>query len=219
MLPYTGEVYFRLIAQYYAAFPGLPIVAWALAVVVIGSVVRPFAGSDRIVAGVLAAGWLWTGAVFHYGWFATINFAAPVYAALFTGQGLLIVWTGVLRGKLLLRWHGGVRHALGLVVAVLGGLLWPLLDLVLGQSAAELRVAGVTPTPTALLFIGLSLLASGRWPWPLMMVPMLWVAAGTATGWILGLGREWLLGVGAAVALITAAATGATPRGPGDGNL
>lgn len=207
MLPYTSEVYFRLIAQYYASFPGLPVIAWLLALMVVVALIRPFPGRDRLIAGVVAAGWLWTGIVFHYGWFATINFAAPVYAALFLVQGAVMLWVGVVRHRVTYARPGGGRGMVGLAVAGLGGLVWPLLDLAFGHGWGEVRIAGATPAPTALLLLGLSLLTRGCWPWQLLIVPLIWVVAGTLTGWILGVPQDMLLALAAAVVLVTALTT------------
>jgi hypothetical protein len=53
------------------------------------------------------AAWAWTGAFFLARYMAVIDFMAPLYAALFLIQALLLAWTGLRRGAVAPGWHDG----------------------------------------------------------------------------------------------------------------
>ena len=95
MLPYTAETLFALFDEYNSAIRPVPALAVFLAASVIMLVIRARQDRTRFVTGILAAGWIWTGLVYHLMHFEDINFAASIYGAAFIVQGVLLVWTGV----------------------------------------------------------------------------------------------------------------------------
>lgn len=211
MLPFTAEIYFALVAQVYDTYPAaLPL---ALVAMVLAAGLAFWTGggggpalAGRIVTLLLAAGWAATGWLFHIEQFATINFMAPVYGGAFLLQAALLVWLGVLRGAVTFRWPGGVRGWTAAALAVLALAGWPLLDAYASPAAGTLgwgavRVAGLTPGPTALLTLALLMLAHAegrRWPvWALAAIPLIWAAVWGWHAWELGLVADWLLVVGA----------------------
>jgi hypothetical protein len=149
----------------------------------------------RLVGVVLAAGWAWTGVVFHGQVFAAINFMAPVYGALFGVEALLLAWSLVVRPRIAFSrpagWAGRVAWLL-IAYALVG---YPLLALVAGHGLAGTRVIGLDPGPTALFTLGLLLLASGRTLVHLAAVPMLWTLIAGAHAWVLAIAEERALPV------------------------
>ena len=145
---------------------------------------------------ILAAAWAWTGAVFHGRTFAAIDFMAPVYAGLFLLQALLLVRSGVLRGRIAPR--GGFAAlglpgwaGLALLAYAIAG--YPLLAAVVGDGVASIPVVGLAPGPTAVLTLGMLVLADGRTPLHLALVPVLWSLIAGATAWTLGVPEDLVL--------------------------
>lgn len=191
MLPYTAEVLDAFLADYHAAIAPARPIGWLLSAALAALALRGGRAPWRAVAALLAAGWLWVGLVFHYGHFSLLNFAAPAYAVLFCLQALLLLLAGGAAGRLrgtpprMLR-----RAGLLLAAGALAGL--PLLALALGAPLASLPLPGTAPTPTALLTVGVLLLAA-RPPGYLFLLPGLWAVIAGASGWILGMPRELVL--------------------------
>lgn len=188
MLPYTAEVLNALLADYHAAIAPLRGGGWLLALVALALAWRGRPTDWRWCCAVLAALWLWTGVAFHYRSFALLNFAAPAYAALFALEAALLLASGTLAGRLRTRGRGVVPRA-GLASALFALAIQPLLAVVLGAPWAAAPVAGTAPTPTALLTLGILLLAT-RTPVHLCLPPALWGVVAGASGWILGMPRE-----------------------------
>jgi hypothetical protein len=116
MLPFTQEQFLQVFARYNEALWPLQWVAWLLGAYACMLVLRSGAGSARAVPAVLALLWLWTGVVYHGLFFAAINRAALLFAALFVLQGLLLAgwaWQGTLRFR-----NQGARAGLGWALAV-----------------------------------------------------------------------------------------------------
>jgi hypothetical protein len=188
MLPYTAEVYFALIGRYNAAMGAAGIALAILsALVAVGLILRPRPWSDRVVAGLLAVGWIWSGAVFHDQFFAPYNFAAPIYAAAFGLQGALLLWTGVIRGRLRFRWARDPASLIGGAILAVALVADPVLGWLAGWPPGQTPVIGLAPDPTTLFSLGVLALARPRPPVHLLVLPVLWALW---SGWM-----TWTLGV------------------------
>jgi hypothetical protein len=136
----------------------------------------------RVIALVLAAAWIFVAWAYHLERYATINTAAPYYAAGFAVQALLLTWCALRRDGLRfgaqpapVRWIGSGLLAAGVV-------LYPLLAPVAGRPWMQAEIFGVAPDPTAVATIGALLLVRGRIAW-LLALPLLWCAVTALTLW------------------------------------
>ena len=131
--------------------------------------------------------------------------AAPVYGLPFVLQGLLLAWTGVVRGGLAFRFAGELFGWCGLALVVAATIAWPLADGLFGNGWASARVVGLAPSPTAIFSLGLLLLAVGRAPLHLAIIPLLWTVIAGARAWILGIPQDLALpvaGIGAVTLIL-----------------
>ena len=194
MLPFTAETLFSSFEQYNRALWPLPILAVALALAIILVTLRPVRGGDRAIGALVALAWLWIGVGYHFLHFAAIDFAAPLYGALFVLEGLLLAWTGVVRGnaRLPLRRRpvrlGRPRARDRRGARLAARRLW-------GHGWQSLRVAVLAPGPTAAFTLGLLLLTGGRTPLHLAVIPLLWTLVAGATAWILAIPQDLALPV------------------------
>lgn len=190
MLPFTPDVFLSLFEQYNRAVWPAQIVAYVLGILAVLLALRPILGGGRLVGVVLAASWLWTGIAYHLLHFAMINFAAPGFAALFVLQGLLLAWTGLARGRLAFRFRPDATGWSGLGLAVFALLGYPLAAWLAGHGWPRLALAGVAPCPTTILTLGMLLLAEGRTPWHLAVIPLLWSAVGGSAAFLLDMPED-----------------------------
>ena len=193
MLSFTAEVFFSLLGQYNGAIWPAQIVAGLLGLGALFLASRPARGSDRVVAAILAAAWLWVAIVFHWTYFAAISFAAPVAAACFAVQAVLLFWRGVLRGGLAFRFRRDLAGWCGLGLGLFALAIHPLLGGLAGRPWPSAEWFGVAPDPTVIYTIGLLLLIDGRRPLGLMAVPLLWALAAGAAAWFLAMPEVLLL--------------------------
>jgi hypothetical protein len=190
MLPFTAEILFSSFGQYNQALWPLPLLAAALALALIVLALRPVRHGARAIAALLALAWLWVGVGYHFLHFAALDFAAPVYGALFVLQGLLLAWTGVVGDRLTFGFGADLFGSCGLALALAAAVVWPFADGLLGHGWQNLRVAGLAPSPTAIFTLGLLLLTAGRTPLHLALIPLLWTLLAGATAWVLTIPQD-----------------------------
>lgn len=199
MLAFDREAYYALIAQYNATIWPVTTVGLLLGVVILlvfgtRSVIR-----DRLIGGILALFWLWTGIAFHWLTFSSINFAAPVIAGMFVLQALLLAWLSLARNAVYFEYQLRPAVAAGLVIAGASVALYPLLGFVTGLSLGGLRV-GTSPGPTALFTLGLLIAANGPARLTLLVIPLLWVVVTVVASWYLDM-PEYIAAIGLTLAM------------------
>lgn len=72
-MPFTSEQFCDVFGAYNNAIWPAQIVAYALGLLAAGFALWPSSAGDRIIAGVLALMWAWTGIIYHWLFFAVIN--------------------------------------------------------------------------------------------------------------------------------------------------
>jgi hypothetical protein len=200
-LLFSPRTYHRLFELYNAAVWPAQVAAVLLGLLALGLLRRggPIAGPA--VAAILAACWVWVAIAFHLDRYASINWAASWVAAGFLVQAALLVWAGVIGGRLSapMRLDAAGRAGMGLFLFAL--LVQPAIGLLLGRPLRQAEIFGVAPDPTAIGTLGLLLVLAGRTRWTLMVLPALWCAATGATLWAMSAPDAWVAPVAALLAL------------------
>jgi len=203
-LPFSAEQFMRVFERYNVAVWPAQLLFYAAAAGVLVLVARPRGYAGRWISAVLALFWAWMGVVYHWAFFARINPAAFLFAALFLIQAGLFIREGVLRPGLSFRAADvpDGSDASGAVGALLVGyalLAYPLV----GHAAGHLFPAAPTfglPCPTTIFTFGVLLLADGSVPLRLLVIPVLWSLVGTAGAFALGVPEDYGLPVAAVAA-------------------
>lgn len=201
MLPYTAEVLFALFDEYNLAIRPLQGVALFLTASILMLALRSRENRSRLITAILAAGWIWTGAVFHLVYFRELNFAAPAYGAVFILQGALLFWTGVYRNRISIRFQRKPASYAGAVIFILSALILPVIDWQQGLSWTEARFALLAPGTTAGLTLGLLMMVDRRPPLWIGAIPVLWTTVVGAHAAVLGIYQDIALTAAGLIAL------------------
>ena len=177
LLLFSSRTYYRLFELYNAAIWPAQLAALGLGLAVLALLRRPSIARGRAIAAILAACWLWVAIAFHAHRYARINSAAVSFAAAFGIEAALLIWIGVLRGRLSFERTGRAGFWIFLFALAIGPFIGPLL----GRGWRQVEIFGVAPDPTAVATLGVLLLSSGRGRWSLLVVPVLWCAISGAT--------------------------------------
>jgi len=148
---------------------------------------------ERIVAGLLAACWMWIALAFHYQRYAQINWAATWFALAFACEALLLVVVGVLAGRLHLQLARSGVHWIATSIVAMSILGYPLLAPITGRPWTTAEIFGVAADPTAIASVAVLALVRGRIRWPLLVVPVIWCAIAAATLWAMDAPEAWVL--------------------------
>lgn len=185
-LMFAPETYYRLFERTNQDVWPLQAVMLAVGAAVLVLLLRPRpAWAGRLAAALLAASWLWVAWAYHLERYAVINWAAPVFAALFAAEALVLLWLGVIRG----RFRGAPAEALarrsGFALFALGLVVYPFLTPLVDQPWSRAEIFGIAPDPTAVVTLGLLLIAGGKGTWPLWVAPVAWCFFTGLTLWAL----------------------------------
>jgi hypothetical protein len=203
-LLFSPRTYYRLFELYNEAIFPAQLASLALGGAILFLSFRGGARAGGLAAAILAGLWLFVAVAFHWVRYATINWTATWFAAGFAFEAALLVWTGIVRGALVLRPDAGLAARAGLSLVLFALVLQPLLGPLLGRRWSELELFGVAPDPTAVATLGF-LLMSDRPRWSLFALPLLWCAVSGATLWTMDAADAWILPLAAALALTFAA--------------
>jgi len=182
-LLFSPRTYYRLLELYNLAIWPAQLAGAAIGLAIVLLLIGRRGHDGRIIAGLLAACWLWVAYAFHYQRYAQINWAASWFAAAFAVEALLLVVVGVVAGRLVLRHasRGSLWIATSLVAMSVVG--YPLLAPFTGRPWTTAESFGVAPDPTAIASIAVLALVQGRIRWLLLAIPLIWCAVAAATLW------------------------------------
>ncbi len=175
-LLFSPRTYHRLFALHNAAWWPLQLFTLAGGGLIGAALWR---GAGRIALVLLALAWAFVAWAFHLDRYATINWAAPYFAAGFALQALLL---GAAAWRPAEAKVPPIRRRAGLALLGLAVLAAPFAAAAGGRPWQQADVFGLTPDPTVLATLG-ALLALPRGAWWLWPVPLLWCAAGGSTLW------------------------------------
>jgi hypothetical protein len=183
LLLFSPRTYYRLLERHNEVVWPAQLLTLALGTGILFLLRTPSSKRGRIIAGILALLWVWVAWAFLLSRYATINPVMRYVAPLFVLEALLLVWWGVIGGKLSFAVERRVRAKIGAALFMLGLLLYPALATIFGRRWQQAEVFGIAPDPTVIATVGLLLLTSSRFRWGLLPVPLIWCAITAATLW------------------------------------
>lgn len=193
MLPFTRDQFLANLAAYNEAiWPAQPAV-FGLGLLTVAILFWRPRMADRLIAGILAMMWLWTGVGYHWLHFTEINKAALIFGGLFVAQGAMLAYVGVVRNQLRFGLGSGPAASVGIGFVVYAAVLYPLLGILTGHAYPQMPMFGVTPCPVTIFTFGFFLFAKppmSRW---LLAIPFIWSLIGGSAAFLLGMQQDWLL--------------------------
>lgn len=194
-LPFTADQFRSVFVRYNLWVSPAQWVLYGLAllgVVLITSGARRF---YRIIYFVLALFWLWSGIVYHIGFFAAINPAAYLFGGLFTAEALLLAWFGLRQSQPSFAFTSKTRFVAGAVLICSALVIYPAISFLVGHRYPAAPTFGL-PCPTTLFTLGVLLWAKPPLPVRIVIIPLLWSAIGLTAAVQLGMYEDFLLLVG-----------------------
>lgn len=198
-IPFTTDIYFRLLERMGEAFWPLHLLTLALGA---AALILTLKSRARLASLLIAPLWAFVALAFFIQRYAELNWAGSYAGYLFFAQAailLLIALASCGMGKPA-HWKSP-PVVIGMVLAIFGLLGLPLIAPLTGGSWHQAEVFGIHPDPTAIVTLGLVLIALRSFAmWIAAIVPALWML-------ISGLTLEVLDAPGA-IALLATLATG-----------
>jgi hypothetical protein len=199
-LLFSPRTYYRMFELYHREIWPAHVLVVVLVSLMVFALVRPQRHRDRIVAVALALAWLWGGIAFHIQRYASINWAATYFGALFIVQAALLAWVGVTHAPSSIEGTSPSRNRVGAMALLAAAVLTTIVGSFTDRSWSQVEVFGLTPDATAVATIVLLAFVPIYRRRLLLVVPLIWCVIGAATLWALGSNEAWLSIVAVVVA-------------------
>ena len=199
MTPYDRETWFNLLADYnLAVWPAYGL-AFFLTLILLLALFKLGTQTSasiwaRLPLSILAASWIWTGAIFHMQYFSQLNWAASWFGLGFIIQGFMLliaafslkpIWVSLTtpRGRLVLS------------LLVLGLVIYPLSGFFDNRRFAQLEWLPLLPTPVTLITFATLMGLKTKWRHVLILIPIVWAIISAAFAATLGLLEVYFLAI------------------------
>jgi hypothetical protein len=176
-MPFTSEQFFQVFREYNLSVEPMQLIFHLLAVIVIFLVIRKNKFSDRTNSGILGFFWLWIGIVYHLIFFTSINKAAYIFEVMFIIQGILFVYSGIVREKFSFKYKSDVYGVTGVIFILYALIIYPILGYLAGHTYPDNPTFGL-PCPTTIFTFGILLWANKKIPIYVIIIPTLWSVIG-----------------------------------------
>jgi hypothetical protein len=188
-VPFTADDFLDVFAAYNSALWPFATVLWVITFAACAALIADVAGMTSWYRALLAAHWIWVGAVYHALFFASINPAAWLFAALFVAQGFMFIFVDLADGAFVLRATTSRRMVSSLLVVY--SLIYPAIAWADGFGYPRMPAFGV-PCPTVLLTIGF-LVAAPTASIRLSVIPVAWSLIGATAVSLFGMRADLAL--------------------------
>ena len=199
-MPFSPADFFSVFEQYNTTvWPAqLALVMVGTATVILAVISTPRASIAASI--LLALLWIWMGVGYHLAFFSAINPLAPVFAAAFIAQGMLLLVAGGWRRQIKLQFHADGASITGALIIAYALIGYPLLGHMLGHRYPATPTFGV-PCPTTIFTFGVLVLAKPPVSRALLVIPCLWAVTGTIAAHTLGMYEDLGLPIAALIAV------------------
>lgn len=187
-LPFTADQFIQVFIAYNTAVWPMQIILNFMALAAIAVVLLRVKCAAKISFAILCVLWLWTGLVYHLGFFSPINPAAKVFAVLCLIQALIF---GLLAKNAHITFQAGwdLRTWIGGLLITYGLFVYPLLGWFLGHRFPASPTFGA-PCPATIFTFGLLLWARNLPRWS-VIIPALWSVIGFTAALTMGIQEDY----------------------------
>lgn len=181
------ESFFDLIRSYNTAIWPVHVLTFVLGIAAVILALKKTRESDRIIAGILAFLWLWSGVVFlmvFLGSWTPIFFgvALPGFGylsgVLFITQSAIFGYFGVIRRSLSFELTADIPGLIGTVMVFYAMAFYPIVGYATGHPYPGYPVFGTAACPVAIFTVGMFFWTNRRMPRFTPIIPMIWGFAG-----------------------------------------
>jgi hypothetical protein len=175
-MPFTIDEFLGVFADYNQTIWPFQFAFYAAALVILYLIVKR-KSDDKIISGLLAFFWIWTGTVYHIIFFAEINPAAYAFGAIYIIEGLLLIKVGIIERKLSFANRLNYKGIIGWIFIAYALIVYPILNNMLGHAYPKMPTFGL-PCPTTIFTFGVLLMTIGKIPAYLIVIPLIWSMVG-----------------------------------------
>jgi len=172
-IPFTADIYFRLLERMGETFWPLHLLTLALGVAAVWLALKNRA---RLASVLIALVWGFVGFAFFIQRYAELNWAGGYIGYFFLAQTILLLFIALIGVGLDSNPRKRPVTVIGVVIALVGLIGLPFIAPFTGGSWFQAEVFGIHADPTAITTLGLVLIMFRGWPlWLIAIIPALWL--------------------------------------------
>lgn len=142
--------------------------------------------------------WIWIGWVYHLSFFTSINPAAYGFGVMFLIQGIMTLLFSF-NNRLHFAFKPGIKDYTGIFLILFGLIIYPVISYI--DEGYWLKTISMgLPCPSTILTFGFFMLARGRFPKVLLVIPTLWSFLGVSAAINFGVYQDLMIIVSAILA-------------------
>lgn len=200
LIPYSADAHQGLFAFYYLDTSPAHLIALPFGFVIAVMLARHSKRGPVASRLIIAAFWVWTGAIFYGQYFIDLNWAAKYFGYVFIGQGGLIATHTLINRNKICR-PESLTRVIGGALVVLGMALSPTIAAIMETPISHAHLFGITPLPLIIATVGVFMVTLSRIPPWILIIPIIWTVWEILTAQTLGLWHDFALAIFALVAI------------------
>lgn len=162
-IPFSKDQFLGVFEQYNLAVWPVSISAYLLGIAGLLLAIKKRKYSDQIICSILSFLWFWSGGVYHWMFFTSINPLAYGFGVLFVIQSILFLLAGVFKSNISFQFKLDRYSITGSLFMLYAMVIYPILGYLLGHGYPQSPTFGV-PGPTTIFTFGLLLWTGKRIP-------------------------------------------------------
>lgn len=185
-MPFTQDQFMSVFADYNLSVWPAQILFNVLALISLFLIIKKYTISDRFINSVLALFWLWMGIVYHIIFFSGINPGANIFGGLFILQGLIFLFSGVIKENLKYSVSNSPAVVTGFILILFALFIYPFLGILFNHTYPSNPTFGL-PCPTTIFTFGILLFSVKKIPVYVIIIPFIWSLIGFTAALNLGI--------------------------------
>ncbi|WP_417551103.1 DUF6064 family protein [Methylophaga sp.] len=183
-IPFTADIYFRLIERMSETFWPLHLLTLALGLAAVWLAIKNHA---RLSCLHIAPVWAFVAFAFFIQRYADLNWAGGYIGYFFLAQAILLLLISMTGLGLDNSPRKRPPAVIGIVIVLVGLIGLPFIASITGGDWLQAEVFGIHPDPTAITTLGLTLILFRGWClWLIAIIPAFWLLISGLTLWVLG---------------------------------
>ena len=183
----TVNQFYEYITSYTNTFWPVMVLTYLLAIFVFYFSYKKTEFSDKIISGILAFLWLWSGLIFWIGTFgpyslSIFNLTIPgiwvVIGIVFIIQGCLLILFGIINPSISVKIEKNSYFYLGLLFVLYALFIYPIIGFLTGHPYPNYPIFGIFPCPVTIFSFGIFLWTDKKVNLILIILPLIYALCG-----------------------------------------
>jgi len=198
-LPFSTEQFLNVIEKYNSNIFPFQLIILLMGIVCLFLLHAKIDAKNKLIGIYLGVLWIWIGVVYHLAYFTVINKAAFLFGGIFILQGFFILFSTLVKNKLIFTFTLQTKDYLGYFFILYGLIIYPIISYLVEGSFASTIVIGL-PCPSTIFTFGFFILASSKFPNYLLIIPSLWAVVGLSAAINIGVFQDVIILIAAITA-------------------